>query len=79
MTHFLRHFNLSVVYFSDLALKFSGHNIMDWMINSMTRAASGVIQPLIINEVTSNLKKSVKKLLDDMNKEIAKKVYDYHE
>lgn len=45
----------------------------------MTRAASGILQPLIITEVTQNLKKSLKKFLNDLNKEIAKRYYDYHE
>lgn len=52
---------------------------MDWVINSMTRAASGIIQPMIINEVTQNLKKSISKFLSDLNREIAKRYYDYHD
>lgn len=60
---------------SSITVKFTGHKLVDWLINAISKVVTSSMHPHIVNEMQNKVGSALQKLVARLNVDIHKKLH----
>lgn len=71
----LLNYTISCFFFRQLTLKFTGHKLIDWIVNPVSKAFTHIFHSKIVRILQSHAQSAIQKNIGKLNQNIARKIH----